>query len=53
MRLRRILHRREKRKGFNLQADNLRWSNGYFDGLGLFSLVQAKNRELRPLRGKR
>jgi RNA-directed DNA polymerase len=53
MRLRRILHKREKRKGFNLNADNKRWENDYFDDLGLFSLEQAKRCELRSLRGKR
>jgi RNA-directed DNA polymerase len=53
MRLRRILHKREKRKGFNLSADNKRWGNDYFDDLGLFSLEQAKRCELRSLRGKR
>ena len=53
MRLRRILHKREKRKGFCVQADNSRWENDYFDGLGLLSLELAKSRELQSLRGKR
>jgi RNA-directed DNA polymerase len=53
MRLRRLIHKREKRKGFCLQSDNNRWKNDYFDDLGLFSLEQAKCRELQSLRGKR
>src|SRR5215469_15931980 len=41
MRLRSILHRRQKRKGGGRGLDHQRWPNAFFAEQGLFSLVMA------------
>jgi RNA-directed DNA polymerase len=52
-RLRRILRKRSKRQGGTGKCleDHKRWPNVFFDQLGLFSLKQARHRELQSLRG--
>ena len=49
-RLRSILRKRCKRRGRGRGKDHQRWSNCYFERLGLFCLVQAKETELNSLR---
>ncbi len=46
MRLRSILRKRRKGKGRGRGRDHNRWPNRYFETLGLFSLEQAKVKEL-------
>ena len=42
-RLRAILRRQEKRPGFGrCHADQRRWPNAYFAGLGLFTMTEAR-----------
>jgi len=49
MRLRSILRKRYKRQGRGRGLDHFKWPNRYFEKLGLFSLVQARE-ELMSLR---
>ncbi len=54
-RLRRILRKRAKRRrgtGRSME-DHLRWPNAFFGAAGLFSLEEARCRELQSLRGTR
>ena len=49
-RLRSILRRRCNRRGRGRGKDHQRWPNCYFDRLGLFCLIHARERELNSLR---
>ena len=49
-RLRSILRKRIKLKGRGRGRDHRRWPNRYFAGLGLWSLVEAKVKEMFNLR---
>jgi RNA-directed DNA polymerase len=48
-RMRAILRRREKRRGFGLcPDDHKRWPNAYFASLGLFTMTTARSRARLP-----
>ena len=47
MRLRRLLRKRHGRRGRGRGLDHRRWPNAYFRALGLFSLVEARQRVLQ------
>lgn len=49
MRLRSINRKRRGGKGKGRGSDNQRWNNAYFERLGLFSTVTARNRLLNPV----
>jgi RNA-directed DNA polymerase len=49
-RMRSILRKREKRKGVSRGWDNMRWPNKFFRDHGLFSLREAHNVLLQPLK---
>lgn len=49
-RMRSILRKREKRKGVSRGWDNMRWPNKFFRNHGLFSLREAHNVLLQPLK---
>lgn len=46
MRLRSILRKRRKGKGRGRGKDHFRWLNRYFEELGLYSLLQAREEEM-------
>lgn len=46
MRLRSILRKRRKGKGRGRGKDHFRWPNRYFEELGLYSLLQAREEEM-------
>jgi RNA-directed DNA polymerase len=48
MRLRSILRKNEGRKGRARGSDHIRWTNAYFDNLGLYTLAKARG-QLRSL----
>jgi RNA-directed DNA polymerase len=48
MRLRSILRKNEGRKGRSRGSDQRRWTNAYFDELGLYTLVKART-QIRAL----
>jgi RNA-directed DNA polymerase len=50
MRLRSILRKRSKRQGMGRGYDHYRWTNAYFQKLGLFSLVKAHELLYQPVR---
>ena len=52
MRLRSILRKREKRVGRGRGLDHRRWPNRYFEKLGLYSLVSARDGIVMSLRSK-
>jgi RNA-directed DNA polymerase len=47
MRLRSLLRKRRGQRGRGRGADHQRWPNAYFHAVGLFSLVEARQRVLR------
>jgi RNA-directed DNA polymerase len=47
MRLRSLLRKRRGQRGRGRGADHQRWPNAYFHALGLFALVEARQRVLR------
>jgi RNA-directed DNA polymerase len=52
MRLRSILRKRHKGKGRGRGRDHFKWPNRYFENLGLFSLVQAREERMSLRRGE-
>jgi len=49
-RLRRILRKRHKMSGFGAKLDNIIWPNVFFQDLGLFCLLRARDQEFHALR---
>ena len=48
MRLRSILRKRSHRRGRGRGSDHQRWPNAYFQGLGLFTMTEARAALCRP-----